>query len=149
MSTFVNIFFWRNHINLNISDSRYQIITSYGDRKITCIALIHSPRNTSRSHYVTLLFLMTSSDGNIFRVTGPLCGEFTGPGELPTQRPVTRSFDVFLDLRLNKQSWGWWIETLSRPLWRHRNVHWFISKTMGPACVIAEAAARLCEWVGY
>ena len=43
---------------------------------------------------------MTSSNGNIFRVTGPLCGEFTGPGEFPTQRPVTRSFDVFFDLRL-------------------------------------------------
>ena len=47
------------------------------------------------------------------------------PGEFPTQRPVTRSFDVLTDLRLNKQfnkqSWGWWLETLSRPLWRHRN----------------------------
>ena len=40
---------------------------------------------------------MTSSNGNIFRVTGPLCGEFTGPGEFPAQRPVTRSFDVFFD----------------------------------------------------
>ena len=33
------------------------------------------------------------------------------PGEFPAQRPVTRSFDVFIDLRLNKQlskqSWGW------------------------------------------
>ena len=46
--------------------------------------------------------MMTSSNGNIFRVTGPLCGELTGPGEFPTQRPVTRSFDVFFDLRLNK-----------------------------------------------
>ena len=48
------------------------------------------------------------------------------PGEFPTQRPVTRSFDVFFDLRLNKrlskQSRGWWFETLSRQLWRHRNV---------------------------
>ena len=73
---------------------------------------------------------MTSSNGIIFRITGPLCGEFTGPGEFPTQRPVTRSFDVYFDLRLNKrlskQSWGWWFETLSRSLWRHRNapVHW-------------------------
>ena len=25
------------------------------------------------------------------------------PGEFPAQRPVTRSFDVFFDLRLNKQ----------------------------------------------
>ena len=70
-------------------------------------------------------FMMTSSNGNIFRITGPLCGEFTGPGEFPAQRPVTRSFDVFFDLRLNKrlnkQSWGWWFETLSRPFWRHRN----------------------------
>ena len=50
------------------------------------------------------------------------------PGEFPAQRPVTRSFYVFFDLRLNKrlrkQSWGWWFETLSRPLWRHRNVQW-------------------------
>ena len=69
--------------------------------------------------------MMTSSNGNIFRVTGPLCGEFTGPGDFPTQRPVTRSFDVFFDLRLNKrlckQSWGWWFETLLCPLWRHSN----------------------------
>ena len=71
------------------------------------------------------VIMMTSSNGNIFRVTGPLCGEFTGPGEFPTQRPMTQSFDVFFDLRLNKplskQSQGWWFETLSRSLWRHRN----------------------------
>ena len=46
-------------------------------------------------------------------------------GEFPAQRPVTRSFDVFFDLRLHKrlskQSWGWWFETLSRPLWRRCN----------------------------
>ena len=53
--------------------------------------------------------MMTSSNGNIFCVTDPLCGEFpgpgefTGPGEFPTQRPVTRSFDDFFDLRLNKR----------------------------------------------
>ena len=47
-------------------------------------------------------------------------------GEFPTQRPVTRSFDVFFDLRLNerlsKQSWGWWFETQLRSLWRYCNV---------------------------
>ena len=42
-------------------------------------------------------------------------------GEFPTQRPVTRSFDVFFDLHLNKQSWGWRFETPSRSLWRHCN----------------------------
>ena len=81
-----------------------------------------------RSDFGPLLacFMMTSSNGNIFRVTGPLCGEFTGPGELPAQRPVTRSFDVFFDLhpnkRLSKQWRGWWFETQPCPLWRHRNV---------------------------
>ena len=48
------------------------------------------------------------------------------PGESPAQKPVTQSFDVFFDLRLNKrlskQSWGWWFEMPSRPQWRHRNV---------------------------
>ena len=71
--------------------------------------------------------VMTSSNGSIFRITGHLCGKFTGPRWIPAQRPVTRSFDVFFDLRLNKrlskQSWGWWFETLSCPLWRHCNVH--------------------------
>ena len=47
-------------------------------------------------------------------------------GEFPAQRPVTRSFDVFFDLRpnwqLSKQSWGWWFETPSHSLWRHSNV---------------------------
>ena len=71
------------------------------------------------------LVMMTSSNGNIFRVTGPLCGEFTGPGEFPAQRPVTRNFDVFFDLRPNKrlstQPWGWWFETPSWSLWHQCN----------------------------
>ena len=45
--------------------------------------------------------------------------------EFPAQGPVTRSFDVFIDLHpnklLSKQPWGWWFETPSYPLWRHRN----------------------------
>ena len=49
--------------------------------------------------------------------------------EFPAQRPVTRSFDVFFDLRLtrrlSKQCWGWWFETPLCPLWRHRNGTWF------------------------
>ena len=56
-----------------------------------------------------------------------LCaGNSTVTGEFPAQSPVTRSFGVFFDLRLNKrlskQSWGWWFETLSRRLWCHCNV---------------------------
>ena len=47
------------------------------------------------------------------------------PGEFSTQRPVTRSFDVFFDLHLNKQlskhSRGWWFETPSGSLWRQCN----------------------------
>ena len=70
--------------------------------------------------------MMTSSYGNIFRFTYPLC-YWNSPvtGEFPTQRSVTRSFDIFYDLllnkRLSKQSWGWWFETPSRLLWRHCN----------------------------
>ena len=50
-------------------------------------------------------------------VNSPVTGEFTA------QRPVTRSFEVLFNQRLNKglstQAWGWWFETPSRPLWRH------------------------------
>ena len=44
-------------------------------------------------------------------------------GEFPSQRPVTRSFDVFFDLRMNKrlrkQSRRRWIEIPLHSLWRH------------------------------
>ena len=72
---------------------------------------------------------MTSSNGNIFRVLLAICaGNSPVPGEFPAQRPVTQSFGAFFDLRLNKrlskQSWGWWFEALSHPLWRHLNDAW-------------------------
>ena len=45
--------------------------------------------------------------------------------EFPAQRPVTWSFDVFFDLRLNQQlskQWSlWWFEMPPRSLWRHCN----------------------------
>ena len=48
--------------------------------------------------------------------------------EFPAQKPVTRSFDVFFYMRLNKrlskQSWGWWFDTPSQPLWRHWDALW-------------------------
>ena len=40
-------------------------------------------------------------------------------------KPVTRSFNVYFDLRpnkrLSKQPWGWWFETPSWSLWRQCN----------------------------
>ena len=56
------------------------------------------------------------------------------PGEFPAQRLVTRSFDFFFHLRLNKrlskQSWCWWFETLYR-------AHYDVT-------VMIEAAWRIC-----
>ena len=70
-------------------------------------------------HLAETEIMLTSSNGNFFRVTGPVTGEFHA------QRPVTWSFDVFFDLRLNKrlskQSRGWRFETPSRSLWCHYN----------------------------
>ena len=62
----------------------------------------------------------------IFSALLALCaGNSPVTGEFPSQRPVTRSFDVFFDLclnkRLSKQWWGWWFETPLRPLCRHCN----------------------------
>ena len=70
--------------------------------------------------------MKTSSNRNLSRYTGHLCAEFTGHRWIPRKRPVTRSFDVFFDLHLNKRlskQWrGWWFETPSHPLWFHCNV---------------------------
>ena len=49
--------------------------------------------------------MMTSSNGNIFRVVllAICAGISPVPGEFPAQRSVTRSFDVIFDLRPNKR----------------------------------------------
>ena len=57
-----------------------------------------------------------------------LCaGNSPVPDEFPTQRPVTQSFDVFFDLRLNKQlnkqPPGWWFETPPWSLWHQYDEH--------------------------
>ena len=72
--------------------------------------------------------IMTSSNGNMETFSALLAlsaGNSSVTGELPAQWPVTRNFDVFLDLRLNKQlskqSRRRWFETSSRSLWRHCN----------------------------
>ena len=66
--------------------------------------------------------MMTSSNGNIFRVTGHLCGEFTGLRWIPRTKASDAELWCFLwCARLSKHSRGWWFETLSHPLWRHRN----------------------------
>ena len=56
----------------------------------------------------------------IFSALLAICaGNSPVPDEFPAQRPVTRSFDVYFDLRpnkrLSKQSWDWWFETPSHP----------------------------------
>ena len=81
-----------------------------------------APLGHKHNNLYAQAFMTMSSNGNMFRATGPLC-----TGEFPAQRPVTRSFGVFFDLRLNlrlsKQSWGWLFETPSCSLWRHYNVY--------------------------
>ena len=61
-----------------------------------------------------------------FSVLLVLCaGNSPITNEFPAQMSVTASFEVFFDLRLNKrfskQSWGWWFEMPSRLAWRHCN----------------------------
>ena len=74
------------------------------------------------------IIMMTSSNGSISCVTGLCAGNSPVTGEFPSQRPVTRNFDVFFDLRLNKQlkkqSWGWWFEMPSHSLWHYCNDSW-------------------------
>ena len=74
------------------------------------------------TYRMDFVILMMSSNGNTSRVTGHLCGEFTGPQWIPDTKAVDAELWCFLwSARLSKQSWGWWFETPSCSLWRHCN----------------------------
>ena len=73
--------------------------------------------------------MMTSSNGNIFRVTGPLCGEFTGHPWNPLTEAVTRSFGIFFDLCLNKRL---------TTHWRRHRAHYDVTVMMMPSlCLLS------------
>ena len=69
--------------------------------------------------------MMTSSNRNFSALLSLCVGNSLVTGEFPAQRLVTQSFDVFFDLRPNKQlgkQSSAWFEPPSRWLWRHCNV---------------------------
>ena len=87
---------------------------------------------------------MTSSKRNIFRVTGHLCGEFTGDQWIPRTKASGAGLWSFLwsapEWTLSKQSWGWRFET-SSPLC-HRNVN--LEKSVS----YISKFNTLCSWCG-
>ena len=97
-------------------------------------------RNDKKDKYLISCFLKTwwRHQMEAFSALLALCaGNSPISGEFPAQRPVTRSFGVFIDLRLikrlSKHSRGWWFETLSSPLWRHCNeLHHITDKRARP-----------------
>ena len=62
-----------------------------------------------------ILCKITSSNGNVFRINGPLWGESFGHRRIPLTKASDAELDVFFDLRLNKrlskQSRCRWFET--------------------------------------
>ena len=77
----------------------------------SCFGTAFSLKKTPKNFWSKSM--MTSLNGNISRVTGPLCHN--------SPHKVAGSFDVFFDLRpnkrLSKQSRRRWFEAPSRSLW--------------------------------
>ena len=114
---------WRHHDIQHLSCWIY----SRNNKMMITFYAISQPRDDTGtwSRRAKTCFMITSSNGSIFRVTGLCAGNSPVTGEFPALRPVTRSFDVLFDMRLDKrlskQSCGWWFKTSSHSLWRHRN----------------------------
>ena len=85
--------------------------------------------------------MMTSSNGNIFHVTGPLCGEFTVHRWIPLTKASDVEFWCFLwsapNKCLSKQSWGWWFGTPLCHSWRHcDDFIWYVLMQFETKCYI-------------
>ena len=100
------------YIYIYIHSRLFRWFVSLINEQVNYVILIHTFFTWWRHQMETFSALLAICAGN-----SPVAGDF------PSQRPM--SFGVFFDLRLNKrlrkQSWGWWFETPSRPLWRHHN----------------------------
>ena len=123
------------------------------------LVILHAWNTVKTPQSMRSLCMMMSSNGNIFRVTGHLCGEITGPRRLPRTKACDAELWCFfffffffyqrLNKRWSKQSWGLWFETLLHPLWRHCNgmpplnvnqLHWSTINTFWP--IVQNLAVR-------
>ena len=83
-------------------------------------------------HTVSQIFgsgnMMTSSNGNIFRVTGHLCGEFTGDQWIPRANGQWRGALIF------SLTCAWingWVNTCETGDLRHHNAHYDVTVMNG------------------
>ena len=110
-------------VNATVKNMRKYITPSYH-------IIQYGRRICHKRNKMLFAYMMTSSNGNI-HVTGPLWGELSGHRWIPSQRPMTRGFDVFFDPCLNKRLSKvrrWWYKTPSSSLWRHYILYELYSK---------------------
>ena len=125
------------------SNGNIHRVTGPLDTKFSILWCLDFQINTKLASEISQKLLLTSSNGNncwwrhqmetfsallaLSKGNSPVTSEF------PSERSVTRNFDVFFNLRLNKRlnkpSRRRWFETPPRSLWRHRNVDWAILQT--------------------
>ena len=74
------------------------------------------PYRWQDTFYTSLSIMMTSSNGNMLRVTGPLCGEFPGHRWIPRTKASDAELWCFLKARKN----GWINGREAGDLIRHR-----------------------------
>ena len=106
-------------LRLNYSES----VMLWIYKKCNISAVIIRPHTDNAILLLLADCMMTSSNGSIFRETGPLCEEFTGHRLIPLAKASGAELDVFFDLHLNKRlrkHWRRrWFEKPSCLLWRH------------------------------
>ena len=108
----------------------------YSPSQLTMGSMHALPRHTTCAgkamegmRHVTMVAMVTLSNGNILCVTGPLCGEFTCHRWIPLTKASDAELWCFIysapKQRLSKQSRRRWFGTPSHSLWRHCNGHWW------------------------
>ena len=107
------------------SDDKVGSITTLGVTHSSC-NIFSCPQTRQLCLWIDGISWWRHQMETFFALLALFAGNSPVTGEFPSQRPVTRSFNVFFDLgltkRLSKQSKRWWFETPSCSLWRHRNV---------------------------
>ena len=91
---------------------------------------------------------MTSSNGNIFRVIGPLCGEVTGPGEFPAAPVNSPHKGQWRGALMFSLSWAWindWVNNReASDLRRHRG-HYDVNVTQMHLTTICFEVTCFCR----
>ena len=129
-----------NEIWIKIQNSSFK--NSLENVVCKLVAILCRPQCVNKGFWTpTLWFMVTSWNGNIFRITGPLCGEFTGLRWIPHTKASDAELSCFFFIGALLNAW---VNTRGAGDFKFYCAHYVVTVMLFPYMEAGIISVKLC-----